>query len=243
MKNVLLLIGLIVIGSCGSGSDDPRAIVDEAIKAAGGDHYNQVEIEFTFRDRDYGAKFKDGYFEYVRLFKDSAKVYRDVLTNDGFHREINGKKVEIPDSMAAKYANSVNSVIYFALLPKGLNDPAVNKEYLGTKQIKGQDYHKIKITFDQKGGGKDFNDEFVYWINKKNQHVDYLAYKYHTDGGGMRFREAYNARTVGGIRFVDYVNYKPKEDVALLNIDDAFMNGKLEELSRIDLENLKVTQI
>ena len=165
------------------------------------------------------------------------------LTNDGFTREIDGREVDVPDSMAIKYSNSINSVIYFALLPYGLNDPAVNKRYLGDKNIKGKDYHKIQITFDQEGGGEDFEDIFVYWINVENYTIDYLAYKYSTDGGGMRFREALNERYIEGVRFADYINYKAPKSGLPADSDDIFLNGKLKELSRIELEDIKVNKL
>ncbi|UII33482.1 hypothetical protein LVD17_06555 [Fulvivirga ulvae] len=245
MKNLILLaIGLFFI-NCTPTKEDASLIVDKTIEQAGGSNYNGVEIEFTFRGKEYGAKMTDGKYEYVRLFKDSSDLYRDVLSNDGFYREINGEKTDIPDSMAVKYSNSVNSVIYFAFLPKGLNDPAVNKTYLGFEEIKGKEYHKIKVTFDKNGGGKDFEDRFIYWINKSDHKIDYLAYQYYTDGGGFRFREAYNERIVEGIRFVDYINYKPKPDVPaeLEKLGIAFTTGQLEELSRVELESVRVNKL
>ena len=36
-----------------------------------------------------------------------------------------------------------------------------------------------------------------------------MAYNYLTDGGGTRFRVAYNQRTIGPIRVQDYRNLKP----------------------------------
>lgn len=229
-----------LLASCSADTENAQDIVDVAVATAGGEKLNNTEIEFKFRDKEYGAKHKDGQFEYVRLFRDSADLIRDVYTNDGFVREVNGKTVNVLDSMATKYSNSINSVIYFALLPIGLNDAAVIKNYAGNKAIGSQEYHKIKVTFKEEGGGTDHEDVFMYWINKKTNEVDYLAYEYHTEGGGMRFREAYNERYVGGIRFVDYINYKPKNTVKLDAIDEAFIAGELEELSRIDLENIKV---
>lgn len=242
MKHQILFGLFFVLIACDT-KKDAQAIIDESIAIAGGQHINKKDIEFVFRDKEYGAKHNDGLFEYVRLFKDSIGLIRDELDNDGFTREVNGKMTTIPDSMAAKYKNSVNSVIYFALLPYGLNDPAVNKTHVGEIEIDGQAYDKIKITFDQQGGGKDYKDEFIYWINKTSKKVDYLAYSYHTEGGGMRFRKAYNERYVGNIRFVDYINYQPTHEVDLVQIDSAFIDSKLSELSRIELENIKVNTL
>lgn len=243
MKKLSVLILALSLFSCESNKEDTNQIVTEAIEVAGGNEINNTEIEFVFRDIEYGAMHKDGLYEYVRIFKDdSSNVVRDELTNDGFKREINGKQVEVTDSMTAKYSNSVNSVIYFALLPIGLNDAAVNKTYLGEKEMKGKLYHKVKVTFDEEGGGQDHEDEFIYWINKETSKVDYLAYEYHTEGGGMRFREAYNERYVEGVRFVDYINYKPKSDIELAKIDEAYLSDNLEEVSKIELENIRVNQ-
>ncbi len=178
----------------------------------------------------------------TRSFQDSTELVVDVLTNDDFQRSIDGNLVEVPDTMAVKYGNSINSVFYFALLPYGLNDAAVNKSYLGDVEIKGQSYHKIKVTFDQEGGGTDFQDVFIYWFNNETSHPDYLAYQYETNGGGMRFRQAYNERIVNGIRFVDYINYKPKVkgSVQLNAIDKAYTSDQLKELSRIELDDVQV---
>ncbi|MTI39579.1 DUF6503 family protein [Fulvivirga lutimaris] len=241
MKNIytLFLIALIA-ASCTDQNDDAQYVVDQARIAAGNDKLDMAQVEFEFRDREYGVKRQNGKYEMVRLFKDSLDVIRDQVTNEGFQREVNGTVTEVPDSMAFKYTNSINSVIYFALLPYNLNDAAVIKSHLGTEAIKDKEYYKIKVTFEQEGGGKDFEDEFIYWVAKDTYFIDYLAYSYLTDGGGMRFREAYNPRTVNGIRALDYINYKPKTDVKLEAIGKAFEAGELEELSRIELVNFNV---
>jgi len=71
--------------------------------------------------------------------------------------------------------------------------------------------------------------------------LDYLAYKYATNGGGVRFREAYNTRVVEGIRFVDYNNYKPEnKEVSLSELDQLFTEEKLKLVSKIETEKVKV---
>lgn len=226
--------------------DKAQEIIDAAIAAHGGNAYNHTQINFKFRDRDYISIRNGGKYQYERRFtnpEDSLQQVRDILTNDAFVREINGAKTEVPDTMAFKYSNSVNSVIYFAVLPYGLNDPAVNKEYVGAVKIKGEPYHKIKVTFEQEGGGKDYEDVFLYWIHTASFHMDYLAYSYKTDGGGIRFREAFNQREVGGIQFADYVNYKMDPSLDLMKSDSLFEAGELEKLSVIALEGVRVKKV
>ncbi|QMU66709.1 MAG: deoxyribose-phosphate aldolase [Flavobacteriaceae bacterium] len=173
--------------------------------------------------------------------KTIAAAGSDKAANAGFERFLNNKRIYIADSTAMKYSESVNSVHYFALLPYGLNDAAVKKKLLKPVAIKGKEYYKIEISFDKENGGKDFEDIFIYWIDKQNFTIDYLAYKFQVNGGGMRFREATDENIINGIRFVNYNNYKPKEDtVSISNLDLSFMNDKLIKLSEIYLENIKV---
>lgn len=217
-----------------------QRIIDQAIEAHGGSAYENAHVQFVFRQFQYELQRQGGKYQYERRFEKEGDAYRDVLSNDGFIRHINGKEVALADTMAAKYANSVNSVHYFAQLPYGLNDPAAQKKYLGTTTIKDQSYHKIEVTFQEEGGGKDFDDVFVYWIREDSYIVDYLAYSYLVDGGGLRFREAYHPQQVAGIRFQDYVNYKAEPaEWTVHDLDQAFIEGKLKELSRIELEQIE----
>lgn len=244
MKKFIAVLCTLGIYACGPDNHNGSEIIRKAVHYAGGDKLKGTNIEFKFRNKEYGAQHReDGKFEYVRLFKDSIGLVRDVLTNTDFYREVNGKKIELADTTANKYRNSVNSVIYFALLPIGLDQPSVLKEYLEEKEIKGKVYYKIKVTFKEAGGGRDFEDVFIYWVNKQGHKVDYLAYKYEADGGGIRFREAHNERIVEGMRFVDYINYKPLSDIELENIDDAYLSGNLEEVSKIELKEVVVNPL
>jgi hypothetical protein len=187
------------------------------------------------------SKRDGGAYQYERIISDSTGVTHDVLTNNGFTRYKNDLLVSLADSTATKYANSVNSVLYFAQLPYGLNAPAVKKEMFGVATIKGKNYYEIGVRFTEEGGGTDFEDEFVYWINTETYTVDYLAYSYATNGGGIRFREAYNTRTVEGIRFVDYNNFKPRSlDIPLTELDALFEKGELNLLSKIETEAVAV---
>ena len=228
---------------CKQGKQLPVAqdVIDKAIAVTGGDIIAASTIEFNFRDKHYRATRNNGAFQLEREFTDSIGIIKDVYTNTGFTRFVNNTAIAVQDTMAKKYTSSVNSVHYFAVLPYGLNDTAVNKTYLEDVIIKHKSYHKIKVTFSQDGGGKDFEDVFVYWINTESFKTEYLAYSYLTDGGGMRFREAYNERYINGIRFVDYNNYKPKnKDVDLFELDRLFENNELKLLSKIETENISV---
>ena len=237
MKYLYSIFLVLFLVACNQEQDSPaQQIIDKAIEKAGGDNFERARIHFRFRETAYSSSRKNGIFEFTRTFKDSLGEVRDVLTNDGFIRYRNGKEEALTDSLKTLYSNSVNSVHYFVQLPYGLNSPAVQKELVGESEIEGQTYHEIRITFEQEGGGTDHEDEYMYWIHKEDFTVDYLAYRFFVNEGGIRFRRAYNPRTIEGLRFVDYENYKAENwrTVDLQDLDELFEAGELDLVSIIE---------
>jgi hypothetical protein len=218
-----------------------QEIVDKTIEKSGGLRYDNAIVYFVFRGKQYRNKRGEGLYELERFTESPKGVIHDVVSNSGLERTIENCLVKVVDSLVAKISDGVNSVHYFASLPYGLNASAVHKKLIGESIVNGMTYYKIKVTFDQEGGGTDFEDEFMYWIHKENFTVDYLAYKYAVNGGGIRFREAYKPRNVNGIRFVDYKNYKTDDlTTPLYNLDKLFEKQQLKLLSKIELENIYV---
>lgn len=239
MKYLVILLVALTLCSCGEENNDVTAqkIVDKAIENAGGERYRKASIEFRFRDYTYKSMRNRGEFRLERTFEDSTGTIHDVVSNTGFQRFTNDSLTRIPDSMAVRYGSSVNSVHYFAHLPYGLNDRAVNKELAGESVIDGEPYYQLKITFQQEGGGADHHDEFMYWVHKQHYTVDYLAYKFLVNDGGIRFRVAFNPRVLEGIRFVDYKNYTIEDfNTQLHELDELYQSGQLEMLSTIETE-------
>lgn len=218
--------------------EDAQSIIDKSIKAHGGKKYFKKVFQFEFRDKSYTYQNDGNRYRYTRSFTQNRDQIVDILSNDGFSRELNGQAIELTPKKRQAYSNSVNSVIYFAMLPHFLNDPAVHKTYLNKQKVKDQFYHKIQISFDQNGGGSDHDDIYVYWIHTKTYKVNYLAYSFHVNGGGVRFRSAYNSRKIDGIIFQDYVNYKADKSIAPDQLDQLYQAGNLKELSRIELKNI-----
>lgn len=232
----------LVLISCNQSKTEFTAqkVIDKAIEKAGGNLYENAEVTFTFRNIIYKSVRQNGQFSLQRILPDTLNTL-DILTNEGFYRLQKSERVSLPDSIAFRYLESVNSVHYFNQLPYGLNDDAVIKKLLPPVSIKGKDYYKVEVTFSEEGGGVDFEDIFIYWISKEHFTIDYLAYQFFTGKGGIRFRESYNPRVIEGIRFVDYKNYRPKEkDVDFYKIDELYENEELVELSLIETEKISV---
>lgn len=224
-----------------AGVDSAEEIVKKMQEAHGVENLNDKEIAFNFRDKLYTRYSFDNQYGYSRSgLNEEGKMVIDSWRDDDFNRTVNNVAVQISDKEMNAYKNSINSVFYFALLPISLTDPAVNVELLGDVRVKDKMYTKIKVTFDEEGGGEDHSDIFIYWMNTETNTMDYLAYEYFTEGGGIRFREAFNPRKVGGFTFQDYNNYKPTPGIELIDTDKAFEMGEMELISEVVLEDINV---
>jgi len=250
MRNFLFAIVLMsLLASCEETFTDPNVIVGRSIEVHGGKYYENVYFEFDFRDRHYTLTRQGGIFTYTRSIEDAIGTIKDELVNaTKFQRYLNDTKVVISSERAAAFTSSVNSVLYFMQLPYLLNDNAVEKELVGEMEIEGKQYYKIKITFTKAGGGEGFEDVYCYWFNKETFTLDYLAYSYDEidEGVGTRFRKAINPQRIGGILFQDYINYKPLDALGTQPAefhDKLFIDGQMEELSRIENFNIKVQSL
>nr|WP_025742135.1 DUF6503 family protein [Aquimarina pacifica] len=236
-----LFLGLLFNTCIVSSQFSANEIVTKTIRNAGGELYTTAVVYFSFRNTQYRSKRQSGLYRLERFKTSPEGVIHDVVSNSGLVRTIDNCIIPVADTLITKISDGVNSVHYFANLPYGLDAPAVRKELVGESILKGEKYLKIRVTFTKEGGGTDFEDEFLYWIHKEDFTIDYLAYKYSVNGGGIRFREAYNVRYVNGIRFVDYRNYKADVlTTPLSSLDTLFENKKLKLLSKIELKDLYV---
>lgn len=213
-------------------------IINSAITAHGGALYDEANYSFVFREREYSFKNNETDYSYTVIsVKDEIENITS-LTNNELSQTLNGEITILSDNEVARYTGALNSVIYFATLPHKLKDRAVHKKWIESTTIKGQEYDVIEVTFDSEGGGKDHDDEFHYWINQKTKTMDYFAYNYSVNEGGIRYRSAYNSRVVDGIRFQDYVNYEAEIGTPLRKLPALYEKGELKELSKIITENV-----
>mgnify|MGYP006269138403 CR=1 FL=1 len=234
-------------GSADADFPPADSVVARSIRAHGGDVLDHAEMTFRFRDARFRLLHDGGRFRYERRYTDSlGRSVREVLSNDSLYRAVEGKRVALSDEERADVETAVNSVAYFALLPQPLHDPAVQATYDARESIDGEDYHRLVVTFQQEGGGKDWQDRFVYWFDADTYTMDFLAYAYGfgspDEEVGTRFREAYNVRPVQGVRVADYRNYAyddlPPEQMP--RYPDLWLQDSLRRVSTVDLDSVAV---
>lgn len=246
MRNIVLIALISLIAITGCKKQLPlEGIIEKSIQTYGGKFYKNSIIEFDFRGRHYLVERNNGNFLFKREYKDSVGVIREYFNKNGTFKEVDEKLIELSELDALRIRNSINSVVYFASLPYPLNDKAARKKLLREETYQGKVYHVIEVTFAEEGGGDDFDDRYIYWIDKKTFKMDYLAYYFHVNNGGSRFRVVHNERNVNGIIITDHDNYKA-DDLGKNEIENylhLYKTGELKKLSEINLENPKVVLI
>ncbi|NNE71265.1 MAG: hypothetical protein HKN29_13000 [Rhodothermales bacterium] len=242
----VFLAALTLMGCAELPPPSGQSVVESAIAWQNGTVLNKAEMTFNFRERHFRVYRNDGLFEYERIYVDTlGNNVREVLSNDGLIREVEGQVVELTQDQYESAETGVNSVVYFALLPLPLTDPAARKELIGTAELNGRTYNKVEVTFVPEGGGRDYDDRFIYWFDAETGALDYLAYWFHVNDGGARFREAYNVREIEGVRIADYYNYKA-EGVTIDTVerfDSLHAAGATELVSEVNLENVSIRRL
>ncbi len=224
----------------------PDDVIDRAMRAHGTTILDNAILEFDFRGDRYLARRNEGLFSYERYWADSSGNVRDVVNNDEIFREVDGKRVDITERLESSILTRVNSIIYFASLPYSLRDPAVIPRYLGVGSIDGNEYDRVEITFRKQGGGPDYRDRFLYWVNRSTSRIDYFAYYYLTDETGSRLRKLVNVRNVNGFLIADHLNFSAVTDTIGARIEayERLIGTEgLDLVSEVKHENVRLVSL
>ncbi|MFK8038361.1 MAG: DUF6503 family protein [Crocinitomicaceae bacterium] len=221
-------------------SNTADSIIKLSQDAHGVNVFDKNKFNLTFRNKEYSFDFTGKGFVFTRVDSTELGLITDYYNDSIFWRSVNGEKIDLNSIDVAKFSSSINSVIYFATLPYKLSDAGVISNYKGQQKIKSQNYDVVEISFQEAGGGEDHQDIFYYWFNSKTHYLDYFAYQYETNGGGVRFREAINQVAVGGAVFQDYVNYEVPVGTHLSKIPNEYEMNSLTKLSLIENELIRI---
>lgn len=238
----LLAIPVLALSAACQDRDPAAEAVAESIQVHGGERFENMDVSFTFRDDRFRVIRDGGLFRYERTYRDEeGREIRETLDNEGTSLEVDGREVPLGTRERLRVESDVNSVVYFAFLPFRLQEPSVRLRDLGEARVGGEPYRVVEVTFDEEGGGRDWQDRFIYWFHRDEATLDYLAHSYARGGGVTRFRRAVNRREVGGLLIQDYENYTAEDEIAdLLEYPRLLEEGGLRLVSMVELEEVDV---
>ena len=254
LRSAPAVLGLVVLfGACAEpapsgpqGDAEAVALVQALRDAHGSDRLDGATLRFQFRGDVFTTHRDGGRFRHARTTTDSlGREVVDVLDNGGLSRTVGGEPVALSEAEARRVETAVNSVVYFATLPYALTDPAVQARALGPDSVAGEPYDRLEVTFAQAGGGRDWEDRYLYWIHPERRTLDYLAYTYELAEGadgphdtGHRFRRVIGVDEVGGadgegVRIQSYENLTADSLGALEDYPAALAAGRTRPVSEV----------
>ena len=240
MAPLAALLAVLSLVACGVEPDGDD-IIARGIEAHGGERFENARVTFDFRGEEWSLERQDGRFRYERRYQDDDdRPVLEGMTNDSTFRQVDGEPVDLDEEGRADVELDVNSVTYFAFLPFRLDDPAVQSRYMGVRSIDGELHYQVEVTFQEDGGGPDWDDRFIHWFHAEEGTLGYVAYRYYRGDGGTRFREAVNPREKGGLRVHDWVNSHVEGISDIAHYPDSLEAGALEHVSDVELENVEV---
>ncbi len=244
-----LLPWILVLAPLAAPAPDPTpparvAIVERAIEHHGGEIYRHSETELAVCS-------KSGCFD-VKARLDGDRWAYDVAGRSGdsrlhvhsAHDALTVRRDGAAEAVAAdreqKFRDWAMARVYFCFLPFRLNDPSVHQQDLGLVDWDDRRLHKVKVTFEA-GTSTDAGDEYMYWFDPETGRLEYLAYSYDDNGGGLRFRRAVRHRRIGGLLFFDQENHGiDGPGLSVDAIDAAYVHDAMRHVSTVRLEDIRV---
>jgi len=217
-------------------------VLDAAVRAHGLARDAPLELAFSFRGTPYRLHLDGDDVRYERTVQTDAGPRTDRLRGGSFEARLADAPLTVAPAQAEAWRRSLNSVAYFATLPRPLFDDAVIAKSLGRTTLGGRAWDTVEIRFREEGGGDDHDDVFRYWFDPSTHELGFLAYAFATNRGGVRLRRVIDRHEVAGVVLVDWANHGL--DGPGHTIDEAvaaWEAGSLPELSRIELDDVTVT--
>ena len=234
MKNVILLcLLLLAVFRC----DQPEEIVtseDLLNKSIAYHDPNnkwetfQGEIKYSLTYADSSKREGDILFDFpnsrfeMNDTKDSIRTYSE-LDKDQCHATLNGSE-EFTQEQAEQYRLTCDAIKrmrnYYAYtfgLPMKLKDPGTNLyEKIDTIAFKGQDYLRLKVTYDQNVG----EDTWYFYLNPENYKLE-VAQFFHdeTKNDGEYILMSDEEVDCNSIKFTKQKDWFTNKDDAFLGAD------------------------
>lgn len=142
MKHLFIALSISAFIFACSKSD---TIIEEAIRVSGYKDHTAFKAEFDVEDTHYiVTQYKES-FSYERIFKDSILTIHDILNNKGFMRMADTLTEILPESEARRLSSSLDSTVFFVLIPECLGDPAFVKSYIGQGTFQSNPFDLFEI--------------------------------------------------------------------------------------------------
>ena len=240
----VIMLSLPCAAALGTAAPEPvrLEIVDRAIEHHGGEIYrsNSATLDVCSKSGCFHLEtraYRDG-FHYTVSGRSRDAELEVASSGEGLTVSKDGKPLVLGPGDDQRYRDWAMARIYFCFLPYRLNDPGVHKKDLGLVDWDGRRLHRVKVTFEPESS-TDATDQYIYWFDPESARLEYFAYSYDDNGGGLRFRRTVNHRRVGGVLFFDQENFGVEgPGLSVDAIDPAYVREKMRHISTVRLKEI-----
>lgn len=232
-----------------AGPAEDLPIVEKAIAFHGGDRFEASETSFVIASKSGAFRVEvrrdGGLYRHTVVADTSDGERRVTVTNDAVEVTMAGEPRPVPAGEEQRWRDHVSARIWFPFLPYGLLSDGVYLHDRGLVEWPAEEggtrtLHEVKVTF-QPGSSTDADDEYRFWFDPETGRLEQLAYSF---AGGLRFREAKNFRSVGGLLFSDQENLGLDEEGRRVDeITPELVETEMEHVSTIELREIEVEPI
>jgi len=225
---------------------DADTLLENTINAHGGNLYKNSIISFKFKSFNYTLKRDDNDYEY-QMIREEKDVLKEAKTfNGGFEYFEDGEQKELSARLSSMFTNRINSMAYWIYIPYEFSTNDAIKEYIGKDVLRGNEYHKLKITYRQFEGLPEDDRIYILWIDTKKFEIDFVAVGNLNDTNGKKFYAAGNKRKIKGMLFSDYEMYNTKTKSKEINFEDLGTSYNIGAMLRdniVTYENISVERV
>ncbi|MEM6927590.1 MAG: DUF6503 family protein [Myxococcota bacterium] len=232
--------GLILWMAAAVGAPTVDEVLKDAAEAHGLARDQRLDVAFSFRGTPYRLHLDGTDVRYERTVEGIVQRLR----GNRFEVLRDGEPLALPPQQSDGLRRSLNSVGYFATLPRPLFDEAVIATSLGRTSLAGRQWDTVEVAFREEGGGDDHDDVFRYWFDPTTHELGFLAYTFTVNDAGVRLRKVIARHDVEGVVLVDWSNHGWNGRGHTIEAAvKAFEAGTLPQLSTIELDEIQVQRL
>lgn len=216
-----------------------KNILDTCIKHQGGSIFNASKITFTTKDVGYEMINYEDKVKYTmtKSFKDGLHI---VTYDRGFVQYFRNDTLREKSSYNNLVVNyRLEKFLYTLSIPFNLTFNGTKVERLEDVKIRSTDYYSLHITFAKVEGIPE--NQFILYINKENNQMEYLTLKYDLLGVPISFRKFINPRVINGVLFQDFISFTTTNEAPVLEeIYKEYNRATLKDSKPVTFKNIEV---
>lgn len=248
MRLILLFLTFVFSFSCAqketttkpNTSTTSKKLFNEILNAHGVNKFESSKVSFQIDDTQFTHIIDDGRSKITQVRTKENKIHKAQYYGGSIQYYIDNELQDDTYYPRAMLERSLYGFVFTNTIPFSLRTNDVRLKSLNDVTIRKEEHYVLEVTFTEIES--DNPDRFLLYINKKNNHISYIALKHKLTSNIPQFRRLTNPRVINGILFQDYIIFTPENTTLPLDqLQQYYENADLKVVRNIDLNNIQVS--